>query len=165
MLQDEIKHISTIWTLSSKTNAFDYTQNTQIPAVLRIVPSWPLLSLHKFLVYNDSVNGQKMPWSDCADAQADLGIRCSHIPEDAFSHGAALFMQENDSGIEYFSGIGTVRNYLRWNMHFCNIAVKVAGTLLFHKISFYLTPLTEICTYDTWTISSTALKCRNLKKM
>ena len=30
-----------------------------------------------------------MPRSDCADAQADLGFCCPHMPEDTFSHGAA----------------------------------------------------------------------------
>ena len=42
-------------------------------------------------VSNDSVCGQRMPWSDCADAQADLGLRCPYMPEDTFSHGAAHF--------------------------------------------------------------------------
>ena len=30
-----------------------------------------------------------MPWSDCADAQSDLGLSCPHMAEDTFSHGAA----------------------------------------------------------------------------
>ena len=34
------------------------------------------------IVSNDSVSGQRRPWSDCADAQADLGLRCPHMPED-----------------------------------------------------------------------------------
>ena len=38
---------------------------------------------------NDSVSGQWRPWSDCADAQADLGLRCPHMPEGTFSHGTA----------------------------------------------------------------------------
>ena len=29
-----------------------------------------------------------MPLSDCANAQADQGLRCLHMPEDIFSHGA-----------------------------------------------------------------------------
>ena len=36
------------------------------------------------VVSNDSVSGQWRLWSDCADAQADLGLRCTHIPEDTF---------------------------------------------------------------------------------
>ena len=31
-------------------------------------------------------------WSDCADAQADLVLRCRHTPEDTFSHGVAHLM-------------------------------------------------------------------------
>ena len=41
------------------------------------------------IVSDDSVSGQRRPRSDCADAQADLGLRCPHMPEDAFSHGEA----------------------------------------------------------------------------
>ena len=39
------------------------------------------------IVSNDSVNERGRPWSDCADAHADLGLRCPHMPEDTFSHG------------------------------------------------------------------------------
>ena len=39
------------------------------------------------VVLNDSSSGQWRPWSDCADAQADLGLRCPHMPEDTFSQG------------------------------------------------------------------------------
>ena len=41
------------------------------------------------VVSNYSVSGQWRPWSDCADAQSDLGLRCPHVPEDTFSYGAA----------------------------------------------------------------------------
>ena len=46
-------------------------------------------ALHSYILSNYFVSGQWMPWSDCADAQADLGLRCPHMPEDMFSHGAA----------------------------------------------------------------------------
>ena len=36
------------------------------------------------VVSNDSVSGQWRPWSDCADAQADLDLRCQHMHEDTF---------------------------------------------------------------------------------
>ena len=39
----------------------------------------------------------------CADAQADLGLRCSHMPEDAISHGAAFMIVIGDD-ISRFSG-------------------------------------------------------------
>ena len=41
------------------------------------------------VVCNDFVSGQQRTYSDCADAQADLGPRCLHMLEDTFSHGAA----------------------------------------------------------------------------
>ena len=47
------------------------------------------LPLIHSIVFNNSVSGQRRPWSDCADAQADLGLRWPHMPEDMFSHGAA----------------------------------------------------------------------------
>ena len=45
------------------------------------------LPLKHSIVSNDSVCGQRMPWSDYADAQADLGLRCPHMPEETFLHG------------------------------------------------------------------------------
>ena len=41
------------------------------------------------IVTNDSVSGQRRPCSDCADAQADLGLSCPHMSEDTFSHDEA----------------------------------------------------------------------------
>ena len=49
------------------------------------------LSMIHSIVSFDSVSGQRRPCSDCADAQADLGLRWPHMPKDAFSHGAAHF--------------------------------------------------------------------------
>ena len=43
--------------------------------------------LKHFIVFNDSVYEQKIPWSDCANAQADLGICCQHMPESTFFYG------------------------------------------------------------------------------
>ena len=45
------------------------------------------------IVSNDSVSGQQKPWSDCADAQADLGLRCRHMTKDTFSHGTAYLVR------------------------------------------------------------------------
>ena len=42
------------------------------------------------IVSNDSICGQRRRWSDCADAQADLGLRCPHMPEDT-AHMSACF--------------------------------------------------------------------------
>ena len=40
------------------------------------------------IVFNDFASGQGRPWSDCADAQSDLGLHCPHMRENTFSHGA-----------------------------------------------------------------------------
>ena len=40
--------------------------------------------LNYFIVADDSVCGQRRPWFDWADAQADLGLCCPHMPEDTF---------------------------------------------------------------------------------
>ena len=36
--------------------------------------------------YNVSSSGQRRFWSDCADAQANLSVRCAHTPEGTFTH-------------------------------------------------------------------------------
>ena len=41
------------------------------------------------VVSNDSINRQWRPWSDCADAQSDLGLCCPHMSKHPFLHGAA----------------------------------------------------------------------------
>ena len=46
--------------------------------------------LIQFIVSNDSVSGQRRPRSACANAQADLGLRYSHVLKDTFSHVAYL---------------------------------------------------------------------------
>ena len=48
-------------------------------------------SLIYSIVSNESVSGQQRPWSDCADAQADLGLRSPHISEDKFSHAIWMY--------------------------------------------------------------------------
>ena len=45
--------------------------------------------LERSIVPIDSFSSQWRPWSDCAYAQADRDLRCPHMPEDTFSHGAA----------------------------------------------------------------------------
>ena len=49
------------------------------------------LSTDYLIMSNDSVSGQRNLWSACADAQADLGFRYPHTPEDALLLGAAHF--------------------------------------------------------------------------
>ena len=76
---------------AKRKSVFEHAQNVRIHISLhmRKVSSRPLLSAH-FVVSNDSGSRQRKSWSDCADAQADLGLRCPHMPEDAFLHGATM---------------------------------------------------------------------------
>ena len=47
--------------------------------------------IHSIMVSN-SVSRQRRPWSYCANAQADLGHCCPHIPEDTFSQGVGPYI-------------------------------------------------------------------------
>ena len=44
----------------------------------------------------DYASGQRRPWSDCVDTQVDLGIRCPHMLEDTFTHGATQLFTSNE---------------------------------------------------------------------
>ena len=46
--------------------------------------SYIFCSIQRF----DSVSRQWRSWSDCADAHANLGLRCPHLPKGTFPHGA-----------------------------------------------------------------------------
>ena len=43
------------------------------------------------IVSNDSVSGQWRPWSDCAHAQADLGLCCRICPKTRFRMGRTKY--------------------------------------------------------------------------
>ena len=43
----------------------------------------------------NSGSGQQRPCSDCADAQADLRLRCPHMPKDTLSLGASQINKGN----------------------------------------------------------------------
>ena len=63
-------------------------------------------SLIHSMVFIDSVSGRRRPRSDCANAQSDLGLRCPHMPEDTFSHGAAkinLYVVKPDTSENIFN--------------------------------------------------------------
>ena len=56
--------------------------------------------------YNDSFSGRQRSWSDCADAQGDLGLRCPFMPEDMFTHGAVHILKNLNIACEkFFSGL------------------------------------------------------------
>ena len=54
------------------------------------------------VVSNDSVSGQWRPWSYCADAQANLGLLCPHMPEVTFWHNLAHLMNKMFSLLPVF---------------------------------------------------------------
>ena len=47
------------------------------------------------LVSNNSYCGQLRSWSDCADAQADLGLRCPHSPKTRFCKASQIYSKVN----------------------------------------------------------------------
>ena len=70
------------------------------------------------VISNDSCSGQRRPWSDCADAQADLGLRCLHVPEDTFFHEAVhirMFMDSryNCTYAGFFFSLSLLIDYTR----------------------------------------------------
>ena len=75
------------WAASSErkkkvpSNMNKHEQNAQIQLILRMrkLSAGPLLSIHTFCGIK-SVRGQWMTWSNCTDAQADLGLSCPHRP-------------------------------------------------------------------------------------
>ena len=92
-----------------RKSAFEHAQNLQIHIILHMhivsfvlrfygpdnpmgscrVRSNPGISVHwNILQYPMIPLADERPW-DIADAQADLGLRCSYLPEDMFSHGVA----------------------------------------------------------------------------
>ena len=67
---------------------------------LRIRAVWSESSLGAFFDSKRclvSSCGQARPWSDCADAQADLSVRWAHMPEGMFSHVAVHSVNTIDS--------------------------------------------------------------------
>ena len=77
-----------IWTASSEIVPSSMRKFRSSCACAKYHPCLSSQFVHS-VVSNDTVSGQHMPWSDCANAQADLDFRCPHMPEDSFSHGAS----------------------------------------------------------------------------
>ena len=64
-----------------RKSTFEHAQNAQIQVTL-LVAKYHRAFCYPFLhsaVVNDFVREQWRPWTDCADAQADLGLRCPHM--------------------------------------------------------------------------------------
>ena len=63
--------------------------NVRIHIILRMrkVSPGPFQLIYS-IVSSDSDSRQRKSWSDCANAQADLGLCCPLMPEDTFSQGS-----------------------------------------------------------------------------
>ena len=72
-------------------SAFEHAQNVRIHNILRMreVLSGHLLSIETFYTIQWFCLRTAKALIDCADAQADLGLRCLLMPEDTFLHGRA----------------------------------------------------------------------------
>ena len=70
-------------------SAFEHAQNAQIQTILHMhkVSSGTLLSIHTYVVSNNSVSGQKA-WIRLHGC-AGLCLRCPHYSEDMFLHDVA----------------------------------------------------------------------------
>ena len=72
------------------------------------------------IVSNDSVSGQWRPWSACVDTQADLGLRCPHMPENTFSHGAVKMPSFHANVLTIMNGVfqfSTFSFFYQWGVH------------------------------------------------
>ena len=67
------------------------TDSDSSHACAKYLPGIYSLLIHS-VVFSNFVSGQRKSWSDCAEAQADLGLCCPLMPEDMFSYGAAHVM-------------------------------------------------------------------------
>ena len=70
------------WSLSNENVPSNMRKMRRFRSARACASSGNLLSIHIFytVVSYDSDSGQWRPWSDCADAQADLGLPCPHMP-------------------------------------------------------------------------------------
>ena len=76
----------------SRKCIFEHAQYApiQINPDMHKVASGHLYSIDTFYMLNDSISGQRMLWSDWADAQDDLGFRSPHMLEGTFSHARPI---------------------------------------------------------------------------
>ena len=153
-----------IWTASSENNAFGHAQNVLIHIILCMQKYHPgICSLCIYsVVSNDSVSGQWMPRKDCADMQANLGIRCPYIPRiHSFAWRGPYKIRLARLCIMYMSEVYIIHK-------FCNPTKKIVITLRAWASLLSLRrhpcdkgPFFMLCLYDT---SSTQPKL-NLNKL
>ena len=78
------------WTRQAKTFLPTCRDSDHPAHTLSIIRAF--FALHScFVVLDDSVSGQRS-WSNCMNAQTDLGHRCLHKPDNTFSHSMVHIM-------------------------------------------------------------------------
>ena len=70
-----------------RKSAFEHEQNADSDHPVHVQSSILWSPFIHFIISNNSVSREGSPWSDCTNAQADLGLWCPHTPEDMFSLG------------------------------------------------------------------------------
>ena len=74
---------------SKRNGVFEHAQNADSSRACAKSHWGSCSPLIPSTVSNNSVSGKRRPWSDCASAQSDQGLRCPHMPGETFSNGAA----------------------------------------------------------------------------
>ena len=102
-------------------------------ACAKYYPGLWFLWIHS-VVPNDSVSEHWRPWAYCADALADLSLRCPHMSEDTFSHGSAHLIVVNI--LLYKTVISDVFSHLGANleilaMHHTECQIKYVQIITF----------------------------------
>ena len=87
------------WAAASKTVPSNMRKKRILRSSCACARYYPgLVSLLTYnVVSNHSVCGHGRPWSDCADAQADLGLCCPHAPEDTLVHCTARILSYDEN--------------------------------------------------------------------
>ena len=82
--------LTPLFTRSARIEPICHMRTMKVQTSLRILAIWSglpflLMSITESIDY---VSGQRKPWSDCANAQADLGLRCPLVRWGTFSNVA-----------------------------------------------------------------------------
>ena len=104
--------------------------NSKIQISMRIRAVWSRHSTTCTTISIDFVSGQRRPWSACANAQADQGLRCLQLGKDPFRALCIMFLSEEDK----IGSLLVISCILRSDAILSNSAL----TLLFHYSFLWL---------------------------
>ena len=82
----EITRVDCTWTVSSENVHSNMRRMCRFRSSCACTKCHPGLCspfMHS-VASNETLSGQGRSWSDCADAQSDLGLRCPHMPKTRF---------------------------------------------------------------------------------